>query len=134
MTNLTEQWKKGELPSGWYYVKNEFGNIFLSEYSEDYDCISDRAIKDFFTEVSRITEIIASAPSYVEYINLKSKLQVLETSYNFDTDRLEKENTKLKELLKECRFLLSKTPYENMSQYLTFTDVMKRIDKILGEE
>jgi hypothetical protein len=39
----------------------------------------------------------------------------------------------LRKLLKESRFLLSKTPYENMSQYLTFTDVIKRIDKILGE-
>lgn len=40
----------------------------------------------------------------------------------------------LRKLLKESRFLLGKTPYENMSQYLTFTDVMSRIDKILGEE
>lgn len=40
----------------------------------------------------------------------------------------------LRKLLKESRFLLSKTPYENMSQYLTFTDVISRIDKILGEK
>lgn len=40
----------------------------------------------------------------------------------------------LRKLLKESRFLLGKTPYENMSQYLTFTDVMKRIDEILGED
>ena len=40
----------------------------------------------------------------------------------------------LRKLLKESRFLLGKTPCGNMSQYLTFTDVMNRIDKILGEE
>lgn len=40
----------------------------------------------------------------------------------------------LKELLKECRFLLGKTPYENTSQYLTFSDVINRVDQVLGEE
>lgn len=85
MTDLTEQWKKGELPSGYYYVKNEFGNIFPSDYSENYDYISDTVIKDFFTEVSEIKEVLEPVPSYKEW---QAKLE---------------ENTKLKKLLKECR-------------------------------
>ena len=40
----------------------------------------------------------------------------------------------LRKLLKESRFLLGKISYINMSQYLTFTDVMKRIDEILGAD
>ena len=64
MTNLTEQWKKGKLPSGYYYVKNEFGNIFPSDYSEDYDYIGDTVIKDFFTEVSEIKEVLGRVPNY----------------------------------------------------------------------
>jgi len=64
---LTEQWKKGELPAGYYYVKNEFGNIFPTDYSEDYDCISDVVIKDFWTEVSDIVEIIDKVPSYEDW-------------------------------------------------------------------
>lgn len=70
MNDLTEQWKKGKLPSGWYYVKNEFGNIFPSDYSEDYDCISDTVIKDFFTEVSEIKEVLEPVPSYDELQNM----------------------------------------------------------------
>lgn len=72
MTDLTEQWKKGELPSGFYYVKNEFGNIFPSDYSENYDYISDIVIKDFFTEVSEIKEVVEPVPSYKEYLALQS--------------------------------------------------------------
>ena len=33
MTNLTDKWKKGELPSGWYYVRlirGEHRILFLS--------------------------------------------------------------------------------------------------------
>ena len=50
--------------------------------------------------------IIEKAPSYKEWEDLKSKLQLKETSYDFDTARLEEENTKLKELLKECRKIM----------------------------
>lgn len=178
MTDLTEQWKKGELPSGWYYVKNEFGNIFPSDYSEDYDYISDTVIKDFFTEVSEIKEVIEPVPSYEEYqkllsdqlaknegeeinaelehrlamvkangkypdrisrlksrvvalseenSNLKSKLQLKETAYDFDTARLEEENTKLKELLKEC-----KTPLEVYNEMFgNKEELLTKIDEVL---
>lgn len=88
MTDLTEQWKKGELPSGYYYVKNEFGNIFPSDYSEDYDCISDRVIKDFFTEVSEIKEVLEPVPSYKKW---KAKLEKLK-------DLLEKDRATINDL------------------------------------
>lgn len=42
-----------------------------------------------------------------ENTELKSKLQLKETAYDFDTARLEEENTKLKELLKECKHIMS---------------------------
>lgn len=93
---LTEQWKKGELEAGWYYVKNEFGNIFISEYSEDYDYIGDKVVKDFFTEVSEITEVIAPVPSYKEWNQLHKFLE------EFNALDVAKENQQLKELLKEC--------------------------------
>ena len=101
MTDLTEQWKKGELPSGYYYVKNEFGNIFPSDYSEDYDYISDTVIKDFFTEVSEIKEVLEPVPSYEEYLSLtyaKEEDEGIIAEY-------EAENTKLK---KDCRTLAQK--------------------------
>lgn len=91
MTDLTSQWKKGELPSGYYYVKNEFGNIFPSDYSESYDCINDIVIKDFFTEVSEIKEVLEQVPSYEKW---QAKLE---------------ENAQLKELLKRARGLMNCT-------------------------
>lgn len=51
-----------------------------------------------------------------------------------EINNLLKEKNKLKSLLKESRFLLSKTPCENMSQCLTFNDVINRIDQVLGEK
>lgn len=109
---LTEQWKKGELPSGFYYVKNEFDNIFPSDYSEDYDYINDTVIKDFFTEVSEIKEIIAPVPSYELWRAVHEQWKVL----------LE-ENAKLKELLGEC------------VDWLTYIDrdngIIAKIDEVL---
>lgn len=64
----------GELEQGWYYVKNEFGNIFISEYSKDYDFIGERVISGFFTEVTEITEIICEVPSYEQWKSLNELL------------------------------------------------------------
>lgn len=107
---LTEKWEKGELPSGWYYVKNEFGNIFPTDYSEDYDYISDTVIKDFFTEVSEIKEVVEPVPSYEEWkasekynkhleeiikIYERKDKQATETSIAYN--ELAEENAQLKE-------------------------------------
>ena len=94
---LTEQWKKGKLKAGLYYVKNEFENIFISEYSEDYDYIRDKVVKDFFTEISEITEVIAPVPSYKEWNQLHKFLE------EFNALDVAKENQQLRDLLKECR-------------------------------
>lgn len=64
---LTEQWQKGELKAGYYYVKNEFGNIFPSDYSEEYDCLTDSGVLGFWNEVSEIVEVLAKVPTYEEY-------------------------------------------------------------------
>lgn len=115
---LTEQWRKGELPSGWYYVKNDFGNIFPSEYSEDYDSINDRVIKDFFTEVSEIKEVIEQVPSYKQW---QAKLE---------------ENTKLKELLKEFRHIISieKDFASCHFEKDKLCKLLTKINQVLGEE
>lgn len=112
MSDLTEQWKKGELPSGFYYVKNEFGNIFPSDYSEEYDSINDAVIKDFFTEISEITEVIAPVPTYKEWQasekynkHLEEKIKIYErkdkraTKTSIAYNELAKENEELKEIL-----------------------------------
>ena len=103
---LTEQWKKGELPAGWYYIK-----------------IADIVFIDFFEgkvwknkKDEYIDEVLAPVPSYDEwkasenYIDyLKQCISVYEskdkqaTETSIAYNELLEENTKLKELLKECR-------------------------------
>lgn len=82
---LTEQWKQGELPSGWYYIK-----------------IADIVFIDFFEgkvwknkKDEYIDEVLAPVPSYDEW----------KESYNcmFENEVLRLKNAQLKELLKECR-------------------------------
>lgn len=139
MTDLTDKWKKGELPSGYYYVKNEFGNIFPSDYSEDYDCISDTVIKDFFTEVSEIKEVVEPVPSYEEWQlmqddNKRLKHDVGNLGYKIKNQRKEIErqiaqNAQLKELLKECQNMIAfkHEVYEEDA-------LIKEIDEVLGEK
>ena len=135
---LTEQWKKGKLPSGFYYVKNEFGNIFPADYSEDYDCIGDRVIKDFFTEVSEIKEVLEPVPSYEEWqraLHYAGKYEFEYTSCAMDYENLKEENTKLKELLKGAREVLKMVDtysgdYDSINGFL----IVEEISQVLGEE
>ena len=110
---LTEQWKKGELPNGWYYIK-----------------ISDIVFIDFFEgkvwknkKDEYIDEVLAPVPSYDEwqasenYIDyLKQCISVYEskdkqaTETSIAYNELLEENTKLKELLRECKEFF----YENL--------------------
>lgn len=78
------------------------------------------------------SEVISTLPNQnIEgHLRIKNNGKVLE----FKDKNCANYVYNLRKLLKESRFLLGKTPYENMSQCLTFTDVIKRIDKILGEE
>lgn len=83
MTDLTELWKKGELPSGWYYTKLWKGcnviDYFIGNQFLRYDD-------------SDIVEVIAPVPSCEEW----KKAYECVISEN-------EEITTLKELLKECR-------------------------------
>ena len=145
MTNLTEQWKKGELPSGYYYVKNEFGNIFPSDYSEDYDYIGDRVIKDFFTEVSEIKEVLGQVPSYDGFMTVvraydgvveeNTKLKTENKWYSEQLNEAVKEISQLKELLKGAREVLKMVDtyygdYDSINGFL----IVEEINQVLGEK
>ena len=127
--DLTEQWKKGELEQGWYYVKNEFGNIFMSEYSKDYDFIGERVISGFFTEVTEISEIICEVPEYTIWRNYVTGF-CEEHEYNL---KLLEENQKLKSLLKECwqeiKPLWDKALWDNPER-MPYSDRFIRLDKL----
>ena len=76
---LTEQWKKGELEEGWYYIE-------LNEpFDKIHKDISYYSLGSFDIEVDSnyIIEVLAPVPSYEEW------------------QAKDKENQQLKELLKE---------------------------------
>ena len=77
---LTEQWKKGELPAGCYYIED--AGIYRTVYKSERDDVLEYEHNVYITEMEDCT-IIEPVPSYNEW---KAKLE---------------ENKELKKLLKE---------------------------------
>lgn len=126
MSNLTEQWKKGELLEGFYYVRCAWSDEIEIRYVHN-------GVDDW-------QEIIAEVPSYEEWkasekynkhleevikIYERKDKQATETSIAYN--ELEEENTKLKELLKEVQ---SKIRYSSPRGIETFADLD---DTLLGK-
>lgn len=130
MTNLTEQWKKGELEEGNYYIKDKYGNFIIAQYLPDYDydhqdgycfegyrwCALGFDYDDL--EQDSVAEVLAPVPSYEEWKSAY-ECQLMESE----------EVLTLKELLKECRGLM------NMSKDWAYTSVteklLTKIDEVL---
>ena len=86
MTDLTDKWKKGELPEGWYYVK---GNRAESIYAYTAEYLNN------MYRPRNGEKIIEQVPSYEEW---QAKLE---------------ENAQLKELLKEwVQFEIEENPLD----------------------
>lgn len=104
MTNLTDKWRKGELPDGFYWCDvdiYEDGNI--TKQIESF--IHNHPV--FYWETS-IVRVIELAPSFSEYKSMQD------------------ENAKLKELLKQVlRHELS---------LKEVTELTRKISEVLGEE
>ena len=89
---LTEQWKKGELPYGRYYVELAYNgnNIIMAEYWWDKTLTLD----DHQYSREEVKRILAPVPSYEQW----------QASYNcmLENEVLRLKNAQLKELLKDC--------------------------------
>ena len=151
--SLTEQWKKGELKDGCYYVKLKRPDMFYMLSREDnhwyefgWDCW-------FFDD--DIAEILAPIPSYEEweqlqnwadftsdYHELREKIEIaeyknaeLENKMNLERQLYKyvlEENAKLKELLKDARNVLKMVDTycgdnDSINEFL----IVKRIDEVL---
>jgi hypothetical protein len=105
---LTEQWKKGELPDGFYYFKMLDGTI---EIASEY-----RLIRYNLTKDADKIEVLAPVPSYDHFVELTEKV---------------KENQQLKELLCKCR---EKLDWLNGGYVVwggELTDFIEEIDEVL---
>lgn len=119
MTNLTEQWKNGELETGMYYIKHK-GSGKLDWWHGYY-------WEDSWSE--NVEEVIAPVPSYEELQNMNEAVnQAMAANI-----KLVEQNKQLKELLKDARNVLKMVDTycgdnDSINEFL----IVKRIDEVLG--
>lgn len=142
---LTEQWKNGELESGWYYVKGADGLIGM---------MSDYALYRVNLEHpdNEIT-LLAKMPSYEEWQKLidtndtifrqikdinsenyeleKENKQLRKWCEEFNALDVAKENQQLKELLKECHPYVRQTTTCTIEQEGKRQHLDEKISKVL---
>ena len=114
MIDLTEQWKKGELPNNWYYVRTTNG-IEKWEYIKQSHGFG-------YYETEWVLEVLAPVPTYEELQNINKSVNDLMAS----NIKLVEENTQLKELLKEV--LRHELSLKEISE------LTRKICQALGEE
>lgn len=123
MTTLTEQWKKGELPDGWYYVKgNRAEGIYA--YTAEY---LNNMYRPRNGEI--IIEQVPSYEQWQEYKEANDSMFDTIKMLNKDNYKLEEENTKLKELLREL-----KRYFDADGKYYIEKRILLEINQVLGEE
>ena len=121
--HLTEQWKKGELPYGRYYVELAYnGNsIIMAEYWWDKTLTLD----DHQYSREEVKRILAPVPSYGEW----------QASYNcmLENEVLRLKNAQLKELLEECRHIIGieKDFATCHFEEYTLVELLTKIDEVL---
>lgn len=110
-TTLTEQWKKGELEKGYYYVKG----------IKKYDGINVYWIGYPIHETERrwIEEVLAPVPSYDHFVELTEKV---------------KENQQLKELLKEAKDIIEWYKADCGYKDTPTEAILTKIDNTIGEK
>ena len=136
MTNLTEQWKNGELPEGEKYIQLRDGRIFTAHFNG-------KEFREVYN--SDIKEILAPVPTYEEWqriFHYAGKYEHEYTSCVMDYENLKQENQQLKELLKECRDYVVNTLielkngycYEENDYYHETKTLLTKIDNAIGEK
>ena len=116
--DLTQQWKKGELPNGWYWVKGIRAEGIYA-YTAEY-------LNNMYRPRNG-ERIIEQVPSYEQW--QKHRKTLLKTQEkNCDLEII---NIQLKELLKECVEYVKK----DYGDYLTYTQsaIYQEINQALGE-
>lgn len=128
MNDLTEKWKKGELENGTYYVRLNHDSSTI----DVFDC------GVWWNNAwHEITEVLEEVPSYEQWImtkNLSERAHLEMYKARGEKVKLEKGNTELKELLKECRENIASMDYDSSVLDREQSILLNKIDQVLGEE
>jgi hypothetical protein len=100
MTDLTEQWKKGEQPNGYYWIRLSWGGMVIMAYHTAFDGLFE--LDDHYYDSNEISEVLAPVPSYDEWFKIKNLASLTSLLQEKNIECLHREN-KLKELLKQSR-------------------------------
>lgn len=115
--NLTELWKKGELEiDNNYYLRFADGTEEIQLYIGGFLMRAD----------NEVVEVLAEVPDYIEWKNYVNGY-CEEHNYNL---KLQEENQKLKELLKECREYVVNTPVYPQGDDNKQAEIHRLVDKI----
>ena len=113
---LTEQWKQGELPNGWYWVKG-IKSEGIYAYTAEY-------LNNMYRPINGEI-IIEQVPSYEEW----------QASYNcmLENEVLRLKNAQLKELLEECRHIIGIEKDFAICHFEEYTlvELLTKIDEVL---
>lgn len=133
MTDLTEQWKKGQLKGfKWYYVKFKTGEIdicWLTEWSNDELGTGGQYFDGIKEE--NILQVIAPVPSYEEWQALNGNMDsVMQTN-----QALCKKLAKLKDLLTQSRIYvkIETEDYDDRTVSKADKEEAKKLLKQIGE-
>jgi hypothetical protein len=118
--DLTEQWKKGELPEGRYWVKIKTWCEYITMLYYTSDIFLDG---DVPVDNDKIIEVLAPVPSYEELQNMNKAVNECMAA----NIKLVEQNAQFKELLKEC-----KTPLEVYNEMFgNKEELLTKIDEVL---
>lgn len=117
--NLTEQWKKGKLEAGWYYVLL-FSNEEYITFIDGNWVVDDRLVGP------DIKQVLAPVPSYEEWQSLN---ELLDSSLQTNKALAHRLNV-CKELLKECREYVVNTPVYPQGDDNKQAEIHILVDKI----
>lgn len=93
MSNLTEQWKKGELPEGVYYCNTGYTVETLFTWGKNYHQLTNNKDEVYIPEMDDC-EIIAPVPSYEEWKQKDKAMTALLAEYGKVSRELQEEKVK----------------------------------------
>lgn len=136
---LTEKCKKGEMPNGYYWIRLSWGGTIIMAYYTGFDGLFE--LDDHYYDSDEISEVLAPVPTFEEWKasekynkHLEEKIKIYErkdkqaTETSIAYNELLEENTKLKELLKECKEVIKNVDtyygnYDSTNGYLVINKI-----------